>query len=157
MSPLKLSITRDSEVNFDTLIPSIPCSALETNPLTLAPMILSIDDNKICQKVNETILKKFGCFVELAGTSNEALQKMVKPYEMIFLEARLPDHRGEAFIDLIRYDERSANKKTPIVIITSWIESTLNKKYFSREIDAIFIKPILRHEFKTILQKYGVI
>ena len=155
---MQLSVNPEKlEVDFDVLRPPAQFSSLDRVLCSRAPKVLSIDDNKICQKIHETLLKKCGCVIELAGTAKEALEKLVVPYEIIFLEPRLPDFCGEALIDLIRYDKQSVNKKTPIIIISSGAKANLNKKYFSREIEAIFIKPILIHEVRVILKKYDVI
>lgn len=123
----------------------------------VTPKVLSIDNSRICQKVNETILKKLGCLVELAETAKEALEKIKMPYEIIFLEACLPNFKGELIVDLIRCHEQSLNRNTPIVIISSWFELNFRKQYFARGVDAVFTKPLLLQDFKKILQHFSVI
>ncbi|MES2997706.1 MAG: response regulator [Pseudomonadota bacterium] len=121
------------------------------------PSVLSIDGNKICQKVNEILLKKLDCSVELAWTVEGTLAKLATPYEVIFLEICLPDFaRGEMLVNLIRHDKRSVNKKTPIIVISSWLEAAFKKKCFSIGVSSIFIKPILAVDFENVLRRHGI-
>lgn len=117
--------------------------------------ILSIDENRICQKINATHLEKLGCLVELVGTARAALEKLVHPYKIIFLDVNLPDCSSDVLINLIRSDERNINKNTPIIVTSSWLSEPFIKNYLTIGVNEVCIKPIVATDFKKILRIYG--
>lgn len=119
--------------------------------------VLSIDDNKVCQKINLTHLENLGCFVELVDTARAALEKLVSPYKIIFLDVNLPDCSSDVLINLIRNDESNINKDTPIIVTSSWLNESLKKNYLNIGVNEVYIKPIIELDFKKILQAYGLI
>lgn len=127
---------------------------LKKTKATLSGVLL-IDGNKICQKVNTTYLEKLGCLVELVDTAREALEKLVLPYKIIFLDENLPDCSSNVLINLIRNDQQNINKDTPIIVTTSsWPSKSFIKKYLDLGANEIFIKPIIVTDFKRVLNKY---
>ncbi|KAF5271618.1 hypothetical protein FQR65_LT05239 [Abscondita terminalis] len=121
------------------------------------PKILSIDDNKICQKINVNNLQKFGCVVECVNSARSALDKLSSAYEIILVDVNLPDCGIDLLINLIRSDERNVNQKVPIVLTSSWLHETCKKNYLAIGINEVYIKPMQENDFKKILQNYGVI
>lgn len=124
------------------------------NPL---PRILSIDDNKICQKINVNNLQKFGCTVECVNSARSALDKLNSSYQVILLDVNLPDCSIDLLINLIRSDERNVNQKVPIVLTSSWLHETCKKNYLAIGVNEVYIKPMQENDFKKILQNHGVI
>jgi CheY-like chemotaxis protein len=122
-----------------------------------SPRILSIDDNKICQKINVNNLQKFGCAVECVNSARSALDKLSSSYEVILLDVNLPDCSIDLLINLIRSDERNVNQKVPIVLTSSWLHETCKKNYLAIGVNEVYIKPMQEKDFKKILQNYGVI
>ena len=119
--------------------------------------ILSIDDNKICQKINVNQLQKWGCFVECVYSARQALEKLSSPYEMILLDLNLPDCSTDIFIHLIRSDEGNCNHKAPIVLTSSWLNVAYKKHYLALGVNEVYIKPMNEKDFERILQKYKMI
>lgn len=119
--------------------------------------VLSIDDNKVCQKINLTHLEKLGCLVELVDTARAALEKLVSPYKIIFLDVNLPDCSSDVLVSLIRNDESNINKDTPIIVTSSWINQPLRKNYLNIGVNEVYVKPIVELDFKKILETYGVV
>jgi CheY-like chemotaxis protein len=154
MSIVQRPIQSEDYGKFEPLMPRNQCLSLGKISKSIKPSVLSIDNNKICQKVNKTLLEKLGCFVELADTAKEALENCATAYEIIFLEIRLTDFPGEKLVDFIRHGDQSRNKSTPIIIISNWIDVAFKKKCFFMKIDAVFTKPMLIENFKAVLQKY---
>jgi CheY-like chemotaxis protein len=118
--------------------------------------ILSIDDNKICQKINANQLQKFGCIVECVNSARGALEKLTSAYQIILLDAHLPDCSVEVLINLIRNDEGNINQKVPIILTSSWLNESFKKNYLALDVDEIYVKPIQENDFKKILQNCGV-
>ena len=119
--------------------------------------ILSIDDNKICQKINVSHLQKFGCYVECVHSARRALEKLTLSYKVILLDVNLPDCSTKIFINLIRSDERNVNQRSPIVLTSSWLNDACKKNYLALGVNEVYLKPIQEKDFKKILQNYGVI
>lgn len=117
--------------------------------------ILSIDDNKICQKINVSQLQKFGCSVECVHSARQALEKLTSAYEIIFLDVNLPDCSIEIFINLIRSDEQNSNQKTPIVLTCAWLNEAYKKNYLALGVNEIHIKPMKENDFEKILKRYS--
>lgn len=119
--------------------------------------ILSIDDNKICQKINLNNLQKFGCTVECVNSARSALDKLSSPYQVILLDVNLPDCSIDVLVNIVRSDERNVNQKVPIILTSSWLNETCKKNYLALGVDEVYIKPMQENDFKRILQNYGVI
>ena len=119
--------------------------------------ILSIDDNKICQKINVNQLQKFGCTVECVNSARSALEKLTSSYQIILLDVHLPDCSIDVLINLIRSDEGNVNQKIPIILTSSWLNESFKKNYLALDVDEVYVKPIQENDFKKILQNCGVI
>jgi two-component system, sensor histidine kinase RetS len=144
-------------ININTLPLEEEFPRLEEIPDPVMPKALSIDNSKICQKINTILLKKLGCWVELAETAQETLEKITLPYEIIFLEILLPNFDVALLLDFMRHHEGSLHRKTPIAIISSGVTSTFKKKCFSMGADAVFSKPMRLQDFKFILRRFNLI
>ncbi len=118
--------------------------------------ILSIDDNKICQKINVNHLEKLGCTVECVNSARSALEKLTFSYQVILLDVNLSDCSIDVLVNLIRTDEGNVNQTIPIVLTSSWLNESFKQHYLALGVDEVYIKPIQEKDFKKILQNYGV-
>ena len=119
--------------------------------------ILSIDDNKICQKINLNHLQKFGCSVDCVHSARAALEKLVISYKVIFLDVNLPDCSTDLLVNLIRSDAGNINQMVPIILTSSWLTDASKRNYLTLGVNEVYIKPIKEKDFKRILRDYGVI
>lgn len=117
--------------------------------------ILSVDDNKICQKINVNQLEKLGCTVECVNSARSALEKLTFSYQVILLDVNLSDCSIDVLVNLIRSDEGNVNQKTPIVLTSSWLNKAFKQHYLGLGVNEVYIKPIQEKDFKKILQNYG--
>lgn len=132
--------------------------SLSTKDVTDArPRILSIDDDKICQKINVNQLQKLGCVVDCVSSARSALEKLTLAYQVILLDIHLPDCSIDVLINLIRSDEGNVNQKVPIILTSSWLNESFKRNYLSLDIDEVYVKPMHEKDFKKILQNCGVI
>lgn len=118
--------------------------------------VLSIDDNKICQKINVNHLEKLGCTVECVSSARSALEKLTFSYQIILLDVNLSDCSIDVLVNLIRSDEGNVNQATPIILTSSWLNEASKQHYLTLGVDEVYIKPIQEKDFKKILQNYGV-
>lgn len=119
--------------------------------------VLSIDDNKICQKINVSHLEKFGCIVECVDSARHALEKLTFAYQVILLDVNLPDCSIDVLVNLIRSDEGNVNRTIPIILTSSWLNEACKQHYLTLGVNEVYIKPIQEKDFKKILQNYGSI
>lgn len=119
--------------------------------------ILSIEDNQICQKINQNHLQKLGCYVDCVYSARAALEKLALSYKMIFLNVNLPDCSTEVLIHLIRSDEKNINQTAPIILTSSWLANVSKGHYLALGVNEVYIKPIKEKDFEEILKNYGVI
>jgi len=119
--------------------------------------ILSIDDNKICQKITLNHLQKFDCYVDCVSSARAALEKLVVSYRIIFLDVNLPDCSTDVLINLIRSDEGNINQTVPIILTSSWLTDASKRNYLALGVNEVYIKPIKEKDFKKILIDYSVI
>lgn len=163
MSILKLRTHLVEKIKFigNSLHPVLkkPLVSLSTKNVTgsALPRILSIDDDKICQKINVNQLQKFGCVVDCVSSARSALEKLSLAYQVILLDIHLPDCSINLLINLIRTDERNVNQKVPIILTSSWLNEAFKKNYLALDITEVYVKPIQENDFRKILQNCGVI
>lgn len=163
MSILKLRTNlfekiKDFGSNFHPVLKK-PLEALSLSRKNLSTLtkILSIDDNKICQKINVNQLQKFGCTVDCVNSARSALEKLTSSYQVILLDVHLPDCSADVLINLIRSDEGNVNQTVPIILTSSWLNESFKKSYLALDVDEVYIKPIQENDFRKILQNCGVI
>lgn len=85
--------------------------------MTSLGSILIIDDEDGLRNTLSRILHKIGCVVVGAATGNEALRLLsLSPYDLVFLDLRLPDMDGLQVLQQIRnYDP-----KLPVILFTAY-------------------------------------
>lgn len=91
--------------------------------------ILVIDDEPdIVETVSVLIESKFSCGVETAFNGLDAfLMVMKKQYDIILTDHKMPFMTGAAFIIATRTKAESLNKKTPIIMLSGFIDEELKK------------------------------
>lgn len=91
--------------------------------------ILVIDDEPdIVETVSELIESKFSCGVDTAVNGLDAfLMVMKKQYDIILTDHKMPFMTGAAFIIATRTRAESQNKKTPIIMLSGFIDEELKK------------------------------
>ena len=119
--------------------------------------ILSIDDDRICQKIIVNQLQKFGCQVDCVNSARSALEKLTSAFQVILLDVHLPDCSIDVFVNLIRSNEGNVNQKVPIILASSWLNESCKKNYLTLDVDEVYVKPMQEKDFKKILQNCGLI
>ncbi len=89
--------------------------------------ILYIDDYDIAHSIMEMVITQYGYRYSCAKTAEEALNAVRKQsFDIIFIDIKLPDMRGEDLAKLIR--NTSINKEAHLIGYTADIHSIDNNK-----------------------------
>jgi PAS domain S-box-containing protein len=111
------------------------------------PVILLVDDNAVNRKVANEILKKSGCFVDLADSGFVALEKvdnkinaLGENYDIIFMDIQMPDMDGVETTQELK--KRFPGLTSPIVAMTAYSMKEDRDRFLSQGMDDYIAKPI---------------
>jgi len=119
---------------------------------TNAPHVLLIEDDLIVQKVHSIMLKCLGCYVEIAGTGQQAVAQATDQCDLILMDLGLPDLSGYEVTTQIR--QKLQKKTIPIIVLTAFIISEVKDKCLATGANGIFNKPLTKDNLKKILQDH---
>ena len=91
--------------------------------------VLVVEDNLINQKVSKILLEQVGCKVDIADCAKEALEKVKKPYDIVFMDIGLPDMDGFQVVEKIR-EREAPEQHVPIVAMTAHVFAHDRKRCF---------------------------
>ena len=117
-----------------------------------AARILIVDDTRMNLTVVEGLLKKTGIRIDTADSGESALQYSLSvPYDLIFMDQRMPVMDGTETMRRIRAQENGPNRQTPVICLTADAISGAKDKYLkegfsdylSKPIDSVLLRKIL--------------
>ncbi len=124
------------------------------HPLPPNLHVMVVDDNRTNQQVAKGMLERLGCYVDVAGSGEEALRMVFqKPYAVIFMDVQMPGMDGYDVTDQIRrLEEESAH--VPVIAMTANnmqddIEHCLNVG-----MDDFLPKPFKMHHLHALMQHW---
>ena len=113
-------------------------SALPTVP----KYILLVDENYLTETL-KIIFQNAGYYVETAANGVQALKKTMERYfDLIIMEANLPDSTGREIAQVIR----NMNGKTKVILMTGDEYEVETLKTASAEVDNVLLKPFAPEE-----------
>ncbi|MEO6286053.1 MAG: PAS domain S-box protein [Dyadobacter sp.] len=111
------------------------------------PVILLVDDNAVNRKVANEILKKSGCYVDLAESGFKAIEMVEareasaeKGYDIIFMDIQMPDMDGVETSQELK--KRFPGALGPIVAMTAYSMKEDRDRFLSQGMDDYIAKPI---------------
>ena len=114
--------------------------------------ILVVEDNAINQRISKTMLEQIGCHVDIAGCAKEAIDKLNKKYDLVFMDIGLPDMNGFEAVEAIRRCEQPGDR-VPIVAMTAHVFEHDRARCFDVGMDDVMAKPIVREELVKVLTR----
>jgi signal transduction histidine kinase/CheY-like chemotaxis protein len=115
--------------------------------------ILLVEDDKICQRVIQGILKGTGFVLDIADTVSKARKLLGEfEYDIIFMDVGLPDGDGIAFTKEIRKEMKI---KTPIIATTAHVGKERKSECFSAGMDGYVAKPVEVKAIKKALVNFS--
>lgn len=105
------------------------------------PSILLVEDNPMNQKVATLMFKELGCEVTLAEDATQAMEKINRKYDIIFLDIGLPDLDGCELAKKI-VKELNCNQETPIIALTAHALDHDRERFIAAGMKDVLTKPI---------------
>ena len=138
----------------------MPFSHGETNPMTNLNnnstnklRVLLVEDDEIVQIIHNNYLEELNCHVDVAINGKEALERLNRTYDLVFLDMGLPDIHG---IDVIKeFRKRTLGKKqTPVISLTGYGSESSKREFIDAGVDEVIVKPVFLEQLEKIIQKY---
>ncbi len=106
--------------------------------------ILVVEDDPMAQIVSKVQLSKQQCQVDIANTSQQALQLIKKNcYGLILMDIGLPDKNGvDTSKEIREYESKNNDRRTPIIALTAHINKKNHQECQQAGIDHILKKPL---------------
>lgn len=115
--------------------------------------VLLVEDVPMVLILHQKFLTDLGCIVETAEDGEQALDKLKKTYDIVFLDMGLPDISGDEVAK--RYRENEApNVHLPIIALTAYGGEEHQKKFLSSGIDKVMVKPVTKEQLSDVLKTY---
>lgn len=117
--------------------------------------VLVAEDNITNQDVFSTMLKKFGCRVDIASTGVEALDKFIslKP-DIILMDCQMPKMDGYQACREIRKHEATLGIHTPIIAITAHAMTEDRTNCQKAGMDDFLTKPFMMEDLLETIKKW---
>jgi two-component system cell cycle response regulator DivK len=118
-----------------------------------APLVLIVDDNENNRKLARDVLEfaGFGTLEATGGIEGVALAQEHLP-DLVLMDIRMPDLRGNEALKLLREDSRTA--ELPIVALTSSTMRGDEERFLTLGFDGYLPKPISVCEFPDQVRSY---
>lgn len=123
---------------------------------SVKPMsILLVEDNPVNQELLKIILKKFGCYVEVAANGREAVDKYSadpEKFDIIFMDIQMPEMDGTEATKTIR---DKGFKKVPIIALTAHAIKGDREKYLEAGMNDYISKPVKKEIIFEMVKKWA--
>ncbi|MCR5476868.1 MAG: response regulator [Lachnospiraceae bacterium] len=117
--------------------------------------ILVVDDTLVNLTVVKGLLKKTEVKIETAMGGAQALEMTQEtPYDLIFLDQRMPGMDGEETLTALRSQMRGKNAKTPVICLTADAISGARERYLSKGFTDYLTKPVEGYVIEAMMSKY---
>ena len=137
--------------------PGAPAQTCRTEDERVAPAgvagvrVLLAEDNPVNALLVQTLLKREGCTVELAGTGEEALQALARGrYDLVLMDMRMPGMDGPSTARALRAREDA----TPIIALTANAFESDRKECLEAGMNAFLTKPLEPAALRTALIRW---
>lgn len=107
--------------------------------------ILLVDDDELILHMYAEVLRAAEFEVDTTKSALEALDKLVtnkSGYQLVITDIRMPEMDGWEFIDAIREHMKIDDITLPIIVMSAFDSSEIERKALSRQANKWFVKPI---------------
>lgn len=128
---------------------------IDANYIAPEAKVLEVDDNMTNQIVVKQFLKETGAQLDLASGGMEALRLCkVNKYDVILMDHMMPDPDGIETMHLIKSEEDSLNRDTPIIVLTANALVGSKAMYEAEGFDNYLSKPVESDRLRKMVRKY---
>ncbi|HEY0894854.1 MAG TPA: response regulator [Cellvibrio sp.] len=128
----------------------------DTLGLVVMPRVLLVEDHRVDQMVISAMLKKLGCYVQIAHNGSEAVEIVEKErFDLVLMDYDMKEQDSIIATQKIRAYERSNNsiRHLPIVAVTT-AQSDSDQEVLSAGMDDHISKPIRYDDLENRLQRW---
>lgn len=128
----------------------------DTLGLVVMPRVLLVEDHRVDQMVISAMLKKLGCYVQIAHNGSEAVEIVEKErFDLVLMDYDMKEQDSLIATQKIRAYERANNsiKHLPIVAVTA-PQSDSDQDVLSAGMDDHISKPIRYDDLESRLQRW---
>jgi signal transduction histidine kinase/DNA-binding response OmpR family regulator len=124
-------------------------------PLSLAGLrVLLAEDNPINALLARTLLTRAGCLVDVAADGEEAVSAAARaPYDLIFLDLRMPRLDGAAAARRIR-GRPGPSQAAPLIALTAEAGDAEREAALKAGLDAFLTKPIDPVQLAAVAERF---
>lgn len=116
--------------------------------------ILFVEDEPVNQFIAQKYFQKWSFKITFASNGKMALQKVKdEHFDLIFMDLQMPIMDGLEATKIIR-NLPAPKSKTPIVLLTASLLSTIELKIGNKLFDDIMIKPFDLQKIEAIFEKH---
>ncbi len=116
--------------------------------------ILLIDDNRIDSEFLSELLGTFGCRVDVSSSGYDAVGKLDRHYDLVFLDINMPEISGLEIANGLRNFNKSGHY-TPIVLVSSEeFSSAIEEKCMQLGVEGYIQKPARKEEIEEVLKTH---
>lgn len=132
----------------------------ERDALTLAvvPRVLLVEDHRVDQMVISAMLKKLGCYVQVAQNGLEAVEIVEKErFDLVLMDYDMKEEDSLFATQKIRHNERETHstRHLPIVAVTAAAQTEGDQElYYAAGMDDYIAKPIRYDDLESRLQRW---
>jgi CheY-like chemotaxis protein len=115
--------------------------------------LLLVDDNPFNQKVGVLKLQRQGHEVTVAGSGQQALEKLEQQaFDIVFMDMHMPEMDGLQATARIRAFEAGIGRRTPIVAMTADVGDGVREHCLQGGMDSYVAKPIQDDELFEVIR-----
>ena len=125
-----------------------------TNNIRYLANVLIIDDSRVDSAFLAQLLESFGCHVDLCSSGYDAVQRLDKKYELVFLDINMPDLNGYEIANGLKNFGKQIYS-TPLILISGEdFSREMEEKCIQLKVEGYIQKPIKKDELQMILQAF---
>jgi CheY-like chemotaxis protein/signal transduction histidine kinase len=128
----------------------------DTLGLVVMPRVLLVEDHRVDQMVISAMLKKLGCYVQIAHNGSEAVEIVEKErFDLVLMDYDMKEQESIIATQKIRTYERANNslRHLPIVAVTA-AQSDSDQEVLAAGMDDHISKPIRYDDLESRLQRW---
>ena len=123
----------------------------------IMPRVLLVEDHRVDQMVISAMLKKLGCYVQIAQNGLESVEIIEKErFDLVLMDYDMKEQDSILAAQKIRDYERATNslRHLPIVAVTATQSESEQDDYLSAGMDDHINKPIRYDDLESRLQRW---